>query len=274
MRLVLRKEFGWPVHPSVGTGPCANGLVVHYDGSNLGLAQKAHSSCVSYWKATRKFHMGPARNWLDIGYSFGVCPHGYVFEGRGWRYLQAAQPGGNATWTSVTFMTGDAEMPTTAQIEAFQDLRNYLRAKTLAAAITKHKVFISTSCPGKILRDLVDSKQLSQAASKPPKPQLEEEDVRYYGQLSNGASGTVTPISLHPGDVASIGFIADNGIEGQEPVKLRVAVHDAKGWYAKDVEIDSTKPKPWMSFRDKKTTDGLSVQRLDDNAVPVAWDAS
>jgi len=103
-------------------------------------------------------------------------------------------------------------------------------------------------------------------------PGPEEEPVRYYGQLNNGPSA-VTPISLHPGDVGSIGFVADNGIAGKPPVKLRVGVHDKNGWYAREITVDSAAAKSWFDFRDAKTTDGVSVVREDDGSVPVAWDA-
>jgi hypothetical protein len=160
MRLEKRSAFGWP-STAAGYAPCQNGLVVHYDGSNLGLAGKPHSSCRAYWKATRKFHMGPARGWLDIGYSFGVCPHGIVMEGRGWQRQQAAQPGGNTTWTSCTFMSGDDEVPTAAQVAAFKELRAWLRGKGLAAAIKGHRDFIPTSCPGSTLYSMVKSGALT-----------------------------------------------------------------------------------------------------------------
>lgn len=155
MKLVKRSSFGWPSRPSVGTAPCRNGLVAHYDGSKQNLAGKSHSACVTYWKNTRKFHMGPSRGWSDIGYSYGVCPHGYVFEGRGFGYQQAAQPGGNSTWTSCTFMTGDGEKPTSLQLQAWRELRAYLRGRGLAAAIKGHQNFISTSCPGSVVQALV-----------------------------------------------------------------------------------------------------------------------
>jgi hypothetical protein len=169
MKLERRSVFGWPATAAV-SAPCKNGLVVHYDGSNLGLAGKDHSSCRAYWKATRKFHMGPARGWLDIGYSFGVCPHGIVMEGRGWQRTQAAQPGGNTSWTSCTFMSGDAEKPTAAQIEAFKELRAWLRDKGLASAIKGHKDFISTSCPGSILYRMVRDGSLTGAPTSPGTP--------------------------------------------------------------------------------------------------------
>lgn len=162
MKLEKRSAFGWPA-TAAGYAPCKNGLVVHYDGSDQGLAGKPHSSCRAYWKATRRFHMGPARGWLDIGYSFGVCPHGIVMEGRGWQRQQAAQPGGNTTWTSCTFMSGDDEKPTAAQVAAFKELRAWLRGKGLGSAISYHGKFISTSCPGKILRGMVTSGALAGA---------------------------------------------------------------------------------------------------------------
>ncbi|WP_067483751.1 peptidoglycan recognition protein family protein [Actinomadura hibisca] len=154
MKLENRSVFGWP--PSAAAAaPCRDGLVVHYDGSNQGLAGKGHDACRTYWRNTRKFHMGPSRNWADIGYSFAVCPHGVVLEGRGFGRVQAAQPGGNNTWTSVTFMSGDAERPTAEQVAAFKELRAWLRGKGVAGAVRGHRDFISTSCPGSILYGMV-----------------------------------------------------------------------------------------------------------------------
>lgn len=113
-----------------------------------------------------------------------------------------------------------------------------------------------------------------QRALAPKSRQDEEEDVRYYDQLNNGPAA-VTAISLHPGDLThGIGFWGDNGVQKLPPAKLRVAIHDHGGWYLEEVVVDALKPKPWVKFRDAKTTDGASVQRLDDGAVAVAWDAS
>lgn len=160
LTLVKRASLGWPEHPNVGTAPCKNGMVGHYDGSDQGLARKSHSECIRYWKNTRKFHMGPQRGWSDIGYSFGICPHGIVLEGRGFGYQQAAQPGGNSTYTSVSFMSGEHEDPTDLQLQAWRDLRAYLRSKKgVASRIKGHRDFISTSCPGgKIYKLITNTK--------------------------------------------------------------------------------------------------------------------
>lgn len=172
MRIVSRSEFGWGPTSAATANP-RNGLVIHYDGSNQGLARKSHSACVEYWKRTRKFHMGPARGWADIGYSFGACPHGYIFEGRGLNRVQAAQPGGNSTWYSVTLMGGPDEDPTPEQIEAVRQLRAWLMSKGVAGAVKGHRDFYATSCPGDRLYRLVKDGTFA----KPPSGKGGEEDM-------------------------------------------------------------------------------------------------
>jgi len=154
MKLVNRGAFGWGTSAASAARP-REGLVIHYDGSNQGLAGKAHSACVTYWQNTRKFHMGANRGWADIGYSFGCCPHGYVFEGRGLDRVQAAQPGGNSSHYSVTLMSGPGEDPTAAQVDAVRQLRAWLMSKGMGAAVKGHRDFFSTSCPGDRLYALV-----------------------------------------------------------------------------------------------------------------------
>lgn len=190
MKLETRRDFGWPA-TSARSAPCDQGLVVHYDGSNQGLASKDHSACRAYWKSTRTFHM-KSHGWLDIGYSYGVCPHGVVFEGRGWAREQAAQPGGNTTWTSVTFMSGPAEDPTPAQIEAFKELRAWLRGRGLGSGIRGHRDFVSTSCPGDRLYRLVKSGALGASPSGSPTPST--------GGSGKGTEGVNPVIGLKKGD--------------------------------------------------------------------------
>jgi len=168
-----RSTFGWGSSGAGYANP-TRGLVIHYDGSNQGLAGKSHSSCVSYWKSTRNFHVGPSRGWADIGYSFGACPHGYVLEGRGLNRVQAAQPGGNDTWYSVTLMGGPGEDPTPAQITAVRQLRAWLMGKGVAGAVRGHRDFIPTSCPGDRLYKLVKDGTFS----KPASAAVEEDDMQ------------------------------------------------------------------------------------------------
>jgi hypothetical protein len=193
MRFQSRSAFGWPASAAGRANP-TKGLVIHYDGSNQGLARKAHSSCVAYWKSTRSFHMGPSRGWADIGYSFGACPHGYVMEGRGLGRVQAAQPGGNDTWYSVTLMSGPSEDPTPEQINAVRELRAWLMGKGVAGAVRGHRDFISTSCPGDKLYKLVKDGTFAKASS-------EEDDMPEYVSV-----GIDEPIDLPPGQWVTVAW--------------------------------------------------------------------
>jgi hypothetical protein len=174
MQLVKRAEFGWGTTGAAYAKP-RQGLVIHYDGSDQGLASKPHASCVDYWRRTRKFHTGSNRQWVDIGYSFGACPHGFVFEGRGENHAQAAQPGGNTTWYSVTLMSGPGEKPPPPQIEAVRELRAYLMGRGLGAAVKGHRDFYSTSCPGDTLYRLVRDGTFTKSPTG--SKTIEEDDV-------------------------------------------------------------------------------------------------
>jgi len=159
MHFLDRDYFGWGRTAARAASPHM-GLVIHYDGPGQNLTGKTHSHCVEYWKGVRKFHMN-SNGWADIGYSFGVCPHsdssgqGYIFEGRGLNREQAAQPGGNTTYYSVTLMLGDGEHPTDVQIETVRELREWLHSKGNANTVKGHKDFYNTSCPGTILYKMV-----------------------------------------------------------------------------------------------------------------------
>lgn len=191
MKLEKRAVFGWGP-TAAAYAPCKNGLVVHYDGADQGLASKSHSACRTYWRNTRKFHMN-SRGWADIGYAFSCCPHGYVMEGRGWQRQQAAQPGGNSTWTSVTFMSGPSESPTNAQIQAFRELRAWLRGKGLGAAVRGHRDFVSTSCPGSVLYGMVKSGVLIASGVPKPTEPKQEEDMPDYVSIGVGEAQDLPP---------------------------------------------------------------------------------
>ncbi len=145
---VSRSDLGWG-NTAASYANISQGLVIHYDSGNLGLANKPHSACVQYWHNTRAFHRGPQRGWVDIGYSFFSCPHDYILEGRGLNRQQAAQPGGNATHYSVTLATGPAEEIPDAQINSVRRLRKWLiEDHDNHPRVLGHRDFISTSCPG------------------------------------------------------------------------------------------------------------------------------
>src|SRR5699024_12420536 len=64
--LQWRSDLGWdPSSPADPADP-KDGLVIHYDSADQGLADQSHSACEAYWQRTRDFHTGPSRGWVDI----------------------------------------------------------------------------------------------------------------------------------------------------------------------------------------------------------------
>lgn len=164
MEIIKRSFFGWPQSAAELANP-QSGLVLHYDGPGQSLLTKTHTECVKYWKAVRKFHVG-THGWADIGYSYGVCPHGYTFEGRGDKRVQAAQQGANSTWYSCSLMLGNGEKPTDKQIASVKNLRDYLHNEYgNSKSIKGHKDFNSTDCPGTIIYKMIKDGVFSSSVS-------------------------------------------------------------------------------------------------------------
>lgn len=170
MKLVTRVGWGGPIGAPGNHAEVRKGIAVHYDGgTGKGLALKPHSACVSNVKAIHQYHL--SKGWAGIGYAWLICPHGYVFEGRGFDRTQAAQPGGNSSYQSVQFMLGGDEKPNAEMYEAWYQLRDFLRSKGVAKDIKPHSHFIATTCPGTFLRARITDGKLAKATPKPaPKP--------------------------------------------------------------------------------------------------------
>jgi lysozyme len=108
-----------------------------------------------------------------------------------------------------------------------------------------------------------------------PAPDTTEDDMP-SGQLLNG-QGAITPISLAGGRYKAVGFLADNGLQGLPPAKIRVAAHhsDGSGWSVTELTVDSAaKGKPGWLWPHPETVDGLSVKRLDKGDLNIGWDVS
>jgi hypothetical protein len=106
-----------------------------------------------------------------------------------------------------------------------------------------------------------------------PQPTTPEDDDMPYGQLAEGPKA-ITPGSLPRGRYKTIGFIADNGLQGLPPAQLRVAVHHNSQWQVTSVTVDSTKGQSVVTFVDPGGSDGFSVRREDAGDVHVAWEVS
>jgi len=151
VRFVSRAQWG-ARRPRSRTGLRPDfGSTIHYNGPPIGLGRLIpnHAACSSTWRQIQNFHMD-GRGWSDIAYTCGVCPHGYVFEGRGVGVRTAANGTneGNASAYAVFMFYGDGETPTAEMYAGTSDAVEWLRDNGAPDGVNGHRDWKPTACPG------------------------------------------------------------------------------------------------------------------------------
>lgn len=159
MKLVTRQA--WGARPSKGSLTRISnlrGVKVHYEGTYVpkSLAD-SHGQCAGRMRAIQASHLAnKVENYSDIAYNFVVCPHGYVFEGRGLGYKTGAN--GNQALNkkdySVMGMLGNSGLvqPPAAMLGGIIDAINLCRKQGDAGSwVGGHKDGFPTACPGEHL---------------------------------------------------------------------------------------------------------------------------
>jgi uncharacterized RmlC-like cupin family protein len=123
---------------------------LHYLGTAY--SDRPHDKCDDYVRQIQAQHMD-GNGWSDIGYSFVVCTHGYVYEGRGLKRRNSAN--GNTTLNeqdyAVLLMVGSSGLtkPTDAQLHGARDAIDYCRREGPAGTwLGGHRDGYATACPG------------------------------------------------------------------------------------------------------------------------------
>lgn len=157
MKLVSRAQWGARAYrlPSGATlyaGP-RRGVKLHYLGSAY--TDRTHDRCDDYVRQIQAQHMD-GNGWSDIGYSFVVCTHGYVYEGRGLRRRNSAN--GNTTLNeqdyAICLLVGSSGLtkPTDAQLNGARDAIDYCRKEGPAGTwLGGHRDGYATACPGDVV---------------------------------------------------------------------------------------------------------------------------
>ncbi|MDG9717393.1 peptidoglycan recognition family protein [Streptomyces sp. DH24] len=154
MRLVTRAQWGARPYrtPNGATlySRARRGVKLHYLGTAY--SDRAHDRCDDYVRQIQAQHMD-GNGWSDIGYSFVVCTHGYVYEGRGLKRRNSAN--GNTTLNeqdyAVLLMVGSSGLtkPTVAQLNGARDAIEYCRREGPAGTwLGGHRDGYATACPG------------------------------------------------------------------------------------------------------------------------------
>ncbi|MFE0270802.1 peptidoglycan-binding protein [Streptomyces sp. NPDC058992] len=154
MKLISRAEWGArPYRTPNGATPYSRarrGVKLHYLGTAY--EDRPHTACAAYVRKIQTSHMD-GNGWSDIGYSFVVCTHGYVFEGRGLKRRNSAN--GNTSLNeqdyAVLLLVGSSGLtkPTDAQLAGGRDAIDYCREHGPAGDwLGGHRDGYATTCPG------------------------------------------------------------------------------------------------------------------------------
>lgn len=185
MKLITRAQ--WGARAPRGTTPIRDirGLTVHWEGPRMGAF--SHDKCDDKIRGIQDFHMG-TRGWSDIAYNYLVCPHGYVYQGRG-KMTRSAANGtnyGNDFYLAVCYLGGEGDPFTAPAKTAILELKKWLGLTKMNA----HRDHKATACPGDIIYRWVSSNpQLPVAQSTSPTtpeptttapPTPEEEPMKLY----------------------------------------------------------------------------------------------
>ncbi|MFJ1706877.1 N-acetylmuramoyl-L-alanine amidase [Kitasatospora sp. NPDC088346] len=156
MKLVSRAEWGAAAPTGSYTRiTSTRGVKIHYEGSAVpGALAADHGRCAGHVRDIQASHMANAsEGWIDIAYSFVVCPHGSVFEGRGLGRKNGAN-GNSALNTghyAVCAMVGTSGItsPTDAMLDGLVDAIEYCQASGGAGGeVRGHRDGYATDCPG------------------------------------------------------------------------------------------------------------------------------
>ncbi|MFF7368928.1 N-acetylmuramoyl-L-alanine amidase [Streptomyces tricolor] len=153
-QLVTRAAWGAraPKKVSHDIRPGDGGVAVHHIGETP-LALAGHAQCAPLVRSVQNTHMNGEYD--DIAYSFLACPHGYVFEGRGYGVRTGANgtKDANDRFYAVCALTGGTsggyDPVTTGLVEAIRTAIAGLRSLGGAGArIVGHRDLTATECPG------------------------------------------------------------------------------------------------------------------------------
>jgi peptidoglycan hydrolase-like protein with peptidoglycan-binding domain len=156
VKLVTRAEWGaQPPKQSWTYVASAQGVKVHYEGDAVPAdLVDHHELCAGRVRAIQAAHMANAsEGWIDIAYNYVVCPHSYVFEGRGLHHENGAngnQPL-NLAHYAVCGMLGNSGLtqPTDDLLNGLRDAIELMQQQGGAGPEIKgHRDGYATDCPG------------------------------------------------------------------------------------------------------------------------------
>ena len=152
MPFVSRAEWGARKPKSTGNSISSHpkGVAVHYEGPQMGT--RKHLLCDDLARTIQAFHMD-SRGWADVAYSYMVCEHGYVYEGRGVGKGSAANgtTAANLAYYAVCGLVGKGDTVTSALTDGIREAIDICRRNGAGNEVVGHRDLFATECPGDAL---------------------------------------------------------------------------------------------------------------------------
>ncbi|MGW6977928.1 peptidoglycan-binding protein [Streptomyces sp. NPDC054932] len=158
MQFITRAQWGArPSRYALTSIGSTRGVKIHYEGTyvpeSLGRPD-AHGQCAARVRSIQASHLANREeDYSDVAYNALVCPHGYVFEGRGAHRKTGANGTAalNVGHYAVCALLGSSGLtePTDAQLAGLRDAVEWLRRDGDAGdEIKGHRDGHPTACPG------------------------------------------------------------------------------------------------------------------------------
>lgn len=169
--LIRRQEWGARPRRSAVVGNLSSFTTGHWNGPKVtvnGRTSWDHSHCPRLVRGIQNFHMD-GQGWVDIAYNFVVCPHGSIFEGRGFNVCNAANGTnvGNKTSHAVMWLSGQGNPFTEQEKLGFVGATKLISENTAAPyKAIGHRDHKATDCPGDVRYEWIKG---SFSSNIPPK---------------------------------------------------------------------------------------------------------
>lgn len=170
VKLVTREQWGARKPKSRITFTPDKPCTGHWNGPTVtvkGQKTWGHEYCSAIVRGIQNFHMD-GRNWADIAYNWLVCPHGYVYEGRGLRFRNGANGtySGNKSSPAICFLAGEGNGFTEAEKTGFVECTAYVAQHSSAPeGGMGHRDHKATACPGDVRYNWIRSGMPVQATA-------------------------------------------------------------------------------------------------------------
>lgn len=251
LKLVSRAEWGARAYvtPGGATPYSATrlGVKVHYLGTPYTAGE--HTGCAAYVRKLQASHMD-GNGWSDIGYSFVVCEHGYVHEGRGLKRRNSANgtTSLNERHYAVCALLGSSgsTSPTDAQLHGVRDAIEYCRASGPAGSeIRGHRDGYSTDCPGGPLYAWVQAGAPRPATASPPIAPRKKElmFIPYEFAAGDHVFATEPPGGGLFGDLGDVWLGVGPATLEDTTVSVDVYTYDGQWAHLDDFTLENDAPK-------------------------------